>query len=67
VTGHNSSVFKFEDVEVGEGEYTLIRAGETVTVEPTAFRVLIYLLRSTGRLVTKDRIIACGLAEERRL
>jgi eukaryotic-like serine/threonine-protein kinase len=57
VTGHNSSVFKFEDIEVRESEYSLIRAGTTVTVEPTAFRVLIYLLRNAGRLVTKDEII----------
>jgi Tol biopolymer transport system component/DNA-binding winged helix-turn-helix (wHTH) protein len=57
VTGHNSSVFKFEDVEVRESEYALTRAGETVAVEPTAFRVLIYLLRNAGRLVTKDEMI----------
>src|ERR1700740_3418419 len=56
VTGHNSAVFRFEDIEVRESEYTLTRAGETVTVEPTAFRVLIYLLRNAGRLVTKDEI-----------
>lgn len=67
MTGHNSSVFKFEDVKVREGEYRLIRAGEAVTVEPTAFRALIYLLRNTGRLVTKGEIVARGLAEERRL
>ena len=57
MTGHNSSVFKFEDVEVRESEYSLTRAGETVAVEPTAFRVLIYLLRNAGRLVTEDEMI----------
>lgn len=40
-----------------ESEYALTRAGETVAVEPTAFRVLIYLLRNAGRLVTKDEMI----------
>ena len=57
MTELNSSVFRFEGMEGRESEYSLIRAGETVTVEPTAFRVLIYLLRNAGRLVTKDEII----------
>jgi Tol biopolymer transport system component/DNA-binding winged helix-turn-helix (wHTH) protein len=57
MTEHNSSVFRFEDIEVREREYSLTRSGETATVEPTAFRVLIYLLRNAGRLVTKDEII----------
>src|SRR5215469_4555312 len=55
---HKSSVFKFEDIEVRENEYALTRAGETVKVEPTAFRVLLYLLRNPGRLVAKDEIMA---------
>ena len=41
-----------------ESEFALSRAGETVRVEPTAFRVLLYLLRNPGRLVTKDEIMA---------
>jgi Tol biopolymer transport system component/DNA-binding winged helix-turn-helix (wHTH) protein len=57
VTEVNSSVFRFEGMEVRESEYSLTRAGTTVTVEPTAFRVLVYLLRNAGRLVTKDEII----------
>src|SRR5215469_16692689 len=55
---HKSSVFKFEDVEVRENDYALTRAGATVKMEPTAFRVLLYLLRNPGRLVTKDEIMA---------
>jgi DNA-binding winged helix-turn-helix (wHTH) protein len=55
---HKSFVFRFEDIEVRENEYALTRAGETVNVEPTAFRVLLYLLRHAGRLVTKDEIMA---------
>jgi Tol biopolymer transport system component/DNA-binding winged helix-turn-helix (wHTH) protein len=58
VTEHKPFVFKFEDIEVRENEYALTRAGETVKVEPTAFRVLLYLLRNPGRLVTKDEIMA---------
>jgi DNA-binding winged helix-turn-helix (wHTH) protein len=58
VREHKSFVFKFEDIEVRESEFALTRAGETVKVEPTAFRVLLYLLRNHGRLVTKDEIMA---------
>ena len=58
MTEHKPSVFKFEHIEVRENEYALTRDGETVNVEPTAFRVLLYLLRNPGRLVTKDEIMA---------
>lgn len=50
-------VFRFADIEVREKEFALSRAGEVVQVEPTAFRVLLYLLRNPGRLVSKDEII----------
>ena len=52
-----SSIFRFGDVEVRESEFALTRAGVTVKVEPTAFRVFIYLLHNPGRLVTKDEIM----------
>jgi DNA-binding winged helix-turn-helix (wHTH) protein len=58
VTEHKAFVFRFEGIEVRESEFALIRAGGTVQVEPTAFRVLLYLLRNPGRLVTKDEIMA---------
>ena len=58
MTDPKSFVFKFEDIEVRESEFALTRAGETVKVEPTAFRVLLYLLRNPGRLVTKEEIMA---------
>jgi len=51
-------VFRFGDIEVRESEFAFTRASETVKVEPTAFRVLLYLLRNPGRLVTKDEIMA---------
>jgi Tol biopolymer transport system component/DNA-binding winged helix-turn-helix (wHTH) protein len=58
VTEHKPFVFKFEDIEVRENEYALTRSGETVKIEPTAFRVLLFLLRNPGRLVSKDEIMA---------
>ena len=33
-----SFVFRFDDVEVREREFTLIKAGKVLTVEPKAFR-----------------------------
>lgn len=58
MTERKPFVFKFEDIVVRENEFAFTRAGETVNVEPTAFRVLLYLLRNPGRLVTKDEIMA---------
>jgi len=58
--GHNSSVFRFSDVEVQEQELHIRRNGDVVPVEPKAFRVLIHLLRNPGRLVPKDELIKAG-------
>ena len=57
MTEHKYFVFRFGDVEVTEREFLLVRAGATVAVEPKAFRVLLFLLRNSGRLVTKDEIL----------
>jgi DNA-binding winged helix-turn-helix (wHTH) protein/Tol biopolymer transport system component len=57
LTNHKPFVFKFEDIEVREREFVLVRAGEALPVEPKAFRVLLFLLRNPKRLVTKDEIL----------
>jgi DNA-binding winged helix-turn-helix (wHTH) protein/Tol biopolymer transport system component len=57
VTDHKFSVFKFEDIEVREREFLLVKGGKALPVEPKAFRVLLFLLRNPKRLVTKDEII----------
>ena len=57
MTDHKFLVFRFEDIEVREREFVLVKIGETVPVEPKAFRVLLFLLRNPGRLVTKDEIL----------
>jgi Tol biopolymer transport system component/DNA-binding winged helix-turn-helix (wHTH) protein len=57
VTDYKPFVFRFGEFEVREREFLLIRAGEAVPVEPKAFRVLLFLLRNRGRLVTKDEIL----------
>jgi DNA-binding winged helix-turn-helix (wHTH) protein/Tol biopolymer transport system component len=57
VTDHKFSVFRFEDIEVREREFLLVKGEEALPVEPKAFRVLLFLLRNPRRLVTKDEIL----------
>src|ERR1700759_1222601 len=57
MTEHGPLVFRFDDVEVRQREFLLIKAGEALPVEPKAFRVLLFLLQNPGRLVTKDEIL----------
>ena len=57
MTHHKFSVFRFEDIEVREREFLLVKGGRALPVEPKAFRVLLFLLRNPKRLVTKDEIL----------
>jgi DNA-binding winged helix-turn-helix (wHTH) protein len=47
----------FADVEVREREFCIVRAGKVLPVEPKAFRVLLFLLRSPRRLIAKDELL----------
>jgi DNA-binding winged helix-turn-helix (wHTH) protein/Tol biopolymer transport system component len=58
VTERKCFIFSFANVEVREREFLLIKGGERLPVEPKAFRVLLFLLRNPGRLVTKDEIVS---------
>ena len=51
------SIFRFADVEVREREFSLIKAGEVLPVEPKAFRVLLILLRNPQKLITKEELL----------
>src|SRR5215467_4465537 len=55
--GKKSFVFRFDDVEVREREFSLVKAGKEVTVEPKAFRTLLLLLRNPQKLITKDELL----------
>ena len=57
MTATKSLIFRFADVEVREAEFRLIKAGETLAVEPKAFRVLVLLLRSPQRVITKEELL----------
>lgn len=52
-----SFVFCFDDVEVREREFTLIKAGKVLTVEPKAFRALLFLLHNPQRLISKEELL----------
>ncbi|HLY43802.1 MAG TPA: winged helix-turn-helix domain-containing protein [Terracidiphilus sp.] len=52
-----SLVFRFGDVEVREREFSLVKAGETIPVEPKAFRVLLFLLHNPQTLISKEDLL----------
>jgi eukaryotic-like serine/threonine-protein kinase len=57
MTNDKSFVFRFATFEVREREFSLIKSGEVLAVEPRAFRVLLFLLHNPGKLVTKDGLL----------
>ncbi len=57
MTDYKFSVFRFEDIEVREREFLLVKGENALQVEPKAFRVFLLLLRNPKRLVTKDELL----------
>src|SRR5882762_6943084 len=55
--GNKPFVFRFADVEVREREFTLIKAGKVLAVEPKAFRTLLFLLHNPQRLISKEELL----------
>src|SRR3954464_13372140 len=55
--GDKFFVFRFDDVEVREREFTLVKAGKVLAVEPKVFRVLLFLLRKPQRLISKEELL----------
>jgi DNA-binding winged helix-turn-helix (wHTH) protein len=55
--GTKSFVFRFDDVEVREKEFTVVKAGKLLTVEPKAFRALLFLLRNPQKLISKEELL----------
>ncbi len=54
---NKSFVFRFDNVEVREREFTVIKAGKMLTVEPKAFRALLFLLRNPQRVISKEELL----------
>ncbi len=57
MTASKSFVFRFDDVEVREREFSLTKAGKVLSIEPKAFRVLLFLLHNPQKLITKDELL----------
>lgn len=56
-TEHRCSVFRFADVEVREREFSIIRSGKILPVEPKAYKVLQFLLHNPGRVIAKEELL----------
>lgn len=52
-----SFVFRFGDVEVREREFLLTKARQVLTLEPKAFRALLFLLHNPQKLITKEEML----------
>ena len=57
MTEHKSYVFRFDDIEVREREFCIVKNGEVLAIEPKAFRVLLCLIRNPRQLVSKDELL----------
>lgn len=57
MTRNKSFVFRFSDVEVREREFSLLKAGKVLAVEPKAFRVLVLLLRNPQKVISKEELL----------
>lgn len=57
MTENKSFVFRFGDVEVREREFILVKSGEVLSIEPKAFRVLLFLLHNPQKLITKEDLL----------
>ncbi len=53
-----SFIYRFADAEVTEREFSLVKAGQTVMIEPKAFRVLVMLLRNPRKLMPKEELLS---------
>src|SRR5437763_8971908 len=51
-------VFHFDEFALDVGDRRLLHGTETVRLSPKAYDVLVVLVRQSGRLVTKDELLA---------
>jgi DNA-binding winged helix-turn-helix (wHTH) protein/Tol biopolymer transport system component len=55
--GNKYNIFRFAEIEVREREFSLLKAGKLLPVEPKAFRVLLLLLRNPQKLISKEELL----------
>lgn len=51
-------IFGFDDVQVNSLTEEVFKVGQRLTLEPKAFRVLLFLLQNRGRLIEKQELMA---------
>jgi two-component system OmpR family response regulator len=55
--GTTSSVLALADLELDQDAHRVTRAGQTVLLSPTEYKLLRYLLLNTGRVLTRAQIL----------
>jgi two-component system OmpR family response regulator len=53
----DSEILRVGDVELDEGRWTVHRSGVPVELSPTEFRLLAYLMRHQGRVLTRGQLL----------
>ncbi len=53
----DTAILRAGDLELDESRWTVHRAGTPVELSPTEFRLLAYLMRHEGRVLTRDQLL----------
>jgi two-component system, OmpR family, response regulator len=56
-TGRESDVLRVADLELDESRWTVHRGGTALDLSPTEFRLLAYLMRNAGRVLTRTQLL----------
>jgi two-component system OmpR family response regulator len=57
VDGLEGGVLRFADLELDENAHEVHRAGEYISLSPTEFKLLTYLMENTNRVLSKTKIL----------
>ncbi len=55
--GHSDATLRVADLELDEDHWTVRRAGTPVELSPTEFRLLAYLMRNQGLMLTRKQLL----------
>nr|WP_307789168.1 winged helix-turn-helix domain-containing protein [Glycomyces salinus] len=55
--GDDESVLRYADLELDESVHEVRRAGKPISLSPTEFKLLRYLMVNAGKVVSKDQIL----------
>ena len=57
MTLRNSSAFLFDDIRVEPATFRAFKAGQAISLEPKALRLLLFLVENRDRLIEKEEIL----------